>query len=119
MAKRRSTRRGRGEGSVFQRADGTWQGAATVGYTESGKQKRKTVYGKTQAEALAKLGEVKQQLANGTFVDTKLTVKSYLEQWLTHKEKQVKPRTAELYRHLAKFHIIPKIGAHGSTNLRP
>ncbi len=61
MARKRSTRRGGGEGSVFQRADGTWQGAVTVGYTEEGKQKRKTMYGKTQAEALTKIGEVKPQ----------------------------------------------------------
>lgn len=119
MARRRSTRRGRGEGTVFERSNGTWAGEVTTGYDENGKQKRKTVYGKTQAEALAKLGEVKQQLATGTFTDTKLTVKAYLEQWLTHKERQVKPRTAELYRHVSEYHIMPRIGRRRLDKLTP
>ena len=50
MARRRSTRRGKGEGTVSERPDGTWLGQVTTGYDENGKQKRKTVYGKTQAE---------------------------------------------------------------------
>ncbi len=119
MARRRSMRRGRGEGTVFERSNGTWAGEVTTGYDENGKQKRKTVYGKTQAEALAKLGEVKQQLATGTFTDTKLTVKAYLEQWLTHKEAQVKPRTAELYRHVSEYHIMPRIGRRRLDKLTP
>ncbi len=104
---------------MFERSNGTWAGEVTTGYDENGKQKRKTVYGKTQAEALAKLGEVKQQLATGTFTDTKLTVKAYLEQWLTHKEAQVKPRTAELYRHVSEYHIMPRIGRRRLDKLTP
>jgi integrase len=119
MARRRSTRRGRGEGTVFERANGTWAGELTVGYDENGRQKRKTVYGKTQAEALAKVGELKQQLSTGTFTDTKLTVKAYLERWLSHKDGQVKPRTAELYRHLAEYHILPKVGRKRLDKLTP
>ena len=30
MARRRSTRRGKGEGSVFEQANGTWRGKVTV-----------------------------------------------------------------------------------------
>ena len=59
MARRRSTKRGRGEGSVFEferaykRPNGTvvirtgWEGKVTVGYDEKGKQRFKSVYGKT------------------------------------------------------------------------
>jgi integrase len=119
MARRRSTRRGKGEGSVFQRTDGTWQGAVTVGYTEEGKQKRKTVYGKTQAEALTKIGEIKQQLLTGTLTDTKLTMQAYLDQWLTHKERHIKPRTAESYRHSLEHHVSPRIGRKRLDKLTP
>ncbi|WMT57878.1 flagellar biosynthesis anti-sigma factor FlgM [Truepera radiovictrix] len=49
--------------------------------------------GKTQAEALAKVAELKQRLANGTYSDTKLTVRGYLEQWLAEKERHIKPST--------------------------
>ena len=120
MARRKkNTRRGRGEGSVFEQENGTWRGKVTVSYTEEGKQRCKWVSGKTQAEVLAKVAEIKQQLTTGTFSDTKLTVKSYLEQWLTHKERQVKPRTAELYRHLIEYHIVHLIGRKRLDKLTP
>ena len=81
MAKKRA----HGEGSISQRKNGRWQGAVTVGYNPDGTQKRKTVYGRTQKEAREKLEAVKQQLASGTYSDTKMTVKSFLAQWLEEK----------------------------------
>lgn len=119
MARRRVTRRGRGEGTVFERANGTWAGEVTTGYDEEGKQKRKTVYGKTQAEALAKVAEIKQRLVNGTFSDTKLTVKEYLKTWLEEKERQVKARTAHDYRYNLEKYIYPKIGQVKLDKLTP
>jgi len=91
----------------------------TVGYDENGKQKRKTVYGKTQAEVLAKVAEIKQQLATGTFSDTKLTVKEYLETWLKEKERQVKARTAHDYRYNLEKYITPRIGRVKLDKLTP
>jgi hypothetical protein len=38
-------RRGRGEGSIFERADGVWVGSVSLGYDTNGKRLRKTVYG--------------------------------------------------------------------------
>lgn len=104
---------------MSERPDGTWIGQVTTGYTEEGKQKRKTVYGRTQAEALAKLAEVKQQLATGTFSDTKLTVKDYLDQWLKEKERQVKARTAHDYRYNLDKYIIPRLGRVKLEKLTP
>ena len=74
MARRRSTRRGKGEGSVFEQPNGTWRGKVTTGYDDEGKQKFRWVSGKTQGEALAKVVELKQRLASGTYTDTKITV---------------------------------------------
>lgn len=131
MARRRSTRRGRGEGSVFEfernykQKDGSvvtrtgWEGKVTVGYDDSGKQRFKSVYGKTQAECLAKIAELKQQLSAGTFSDTKLTVKAYLEQWLTEKGREVKPQTAEDYRYQLEKYVVPLIGKLGLNKLTP
>lgn len=119
MARRRSTRRGRGEGTVSERPDGTWTGQVTTGYDENGKQKRKTVYGKTQAEALAKLAEVKQRLANGTYSDTKLTVESYLEQWLKEKERTLKPSMLEQYTSCIGRSIMPHVGKIKLDKLTP
>jgi integrase len=117
--RKRNTKRGKGEGSVFELPNGTWRGKVTVGYAEDGKQRFRWVSGKTQAEALAKVAEIKQQLASGTFADTKLTLKNYLEQWLAHKESGVKPRTVEIYRHLSAYHIAPRIGHKRLDKLTP
>ncbi len=119
MPRRKSTRRGRGEGTVSERPDGTWTGQVTTGYDENGKQKRKTVYGKTQAEALAKLGEVKQRLANGTYTDTKLTVKEYLERWKGEKARHVKPSTIDTYERLIEKHITKKLGRKNLDKVTP
>jgi integrase len=43
----RQKRRGRGEGSIFQRKDGRWEASF---YLEDGS--RKSLYGRTQKEAL-------------------------------------------------------------------
>ena len=43
MARRR---RGRNEGSIFQRADGVWVGSVILGLDGKGR-RRRTVYGKT------------------------------------------------------------------------
>lgn len=54
------TRRANNEGSIFQRSDGRWGGALTMGYDENGKIIRKTIYGKTQAEVAKKhIGKMK------------------------------------------------------------
>ena len=119
MARRRSTRRGKGEGSVFEQTNGSWRGKVTVGYDEEGKQEFRWVSGKTQGEALAKVAEIKQRLANGMLSNTKLTVKEYLETWLKEKERSVKERTAMLYREQAERYVIPKVGKVKLEKLTP
>ena len=119
MARRRSTRRGKGEGSVFEQANGTWRGKVTVGYDDAGKQRFKWVSGKTQAEALTKIAEIKQQLTAGTFSETKLTVAQYLERWLNEKERDLKPSTFEEYEICVERYIIPRVGRVRLDKLTP
>lgn len=115
MAKKRA----HGEGSITKRADGRWQGAVTVGHTPEGKQKRETVYGKTQAEVKKKLQEIKQRLATGTYSDTRLSLAEYLERWLKEKERTVKPRSAEFYRYNIQKYIAPRLGRVPLDKLTP
>lgn len=119
MARRRSTRRGKGEGSVFEQANGTWRGKVTTGYTEDGKQRFRWVSGKTQAEALAKIGEIKQQLATGTYTDVKLTLAAYLERWLGEKARTIKPSTLEQYQTCVHRCIVPRVGSVKLDKLTP
>ena len=43
------------EGSIRKRPDGTWEARVTVGIMADGKQKRKSLYGKTRQEVNAKM----------------------------------------------------------------
>jgi hypothetical protein len=62
-----SERRINGEGSVYQRrSDGLWVGAVTLGYDNTGRQRRKTVSAKTRSEALAKVRAVQRQVDEST-----------------------------------------------------
>jgi hypothetical protein len=48
--KRKTSRRGNGEGGIHQRKDGRWCGQVSIGYNENGKLVRKTFYGGTREE---------------------------------------------------------------------
>lgn len=112
-------RRAHGEGTILQLANGKWRADVSLGYDADGKRKRKTVYGRTQKEVRQKLDELKRHLAQGTLTDTKLTVKEYLERWLKEKARQVKPRTAELYREQAERYVYRCIGGLQLSKLTP
>lgn len=58
-------RRGNGEGSVYQRKDGTWAAVLTVGVKQDGKPDRKFLYGKTRKEVADKLREAQNKLDAG------------------------------------------------------
>ena len=103
-------RRGHGEGTIHRRKDGRWQGAITVGRTVDGRQKRRTVYGKTQAEVREKLDEIKRQLNAGIYTDNRITLEDYLDLWLANKALEVKPRTLEFYSFYTRKYINPKLG---------
>ena len=45
-----ATKRGNGEGSIYQRKDGLWIGAISIGRDINGNIKRKTFSGKTRSE---------------------------------------------------------------------
>ena len=115
MAKKKvlsKTRRGNKEGSIFQRKDGRWVGAATVGYDENGKVKRKFIYGKTRMEVADKLVALTNRIENQNFeyVDKNNLAKLMNEWLLVFKKNQVSPRTFEGVYCKYKLHIESKIG---------
>jgi hypothetical protein len=74
-------KRGNGEGSIYRRKDGRWVGQYTA-QTATG-QKRRYVYGKTRAEAAAKLAKsIANRDVGLTFDAGNLTVSEYLTAWL-------------------------------------
>ena len=77
------SRRANGEGTVYKRADGRWEGAGYV-LLPSGGRARRSVYGRTRADVHAKLVALQQQAQAGMVGSTvgTLTVGSYLDGWL-------------------------------------
>ncbi len=113
-------RRGRGEGSIFQRGDGTWSAAVSAGYGTDGKRRRKTVYGATKGEVQDKLRTASLEIANGKPIDTgKLTVQQYLGHWLTTIKGNVAPTTYERYKMVVDKQLVPYLGSLALAKIQP
>ena len=107
-----SKRRGNGEGSIYQRADGRWCATYSAGYDQQGKRKRHTIFGKTKQAVQNKLHKLLSEVAAGTPVEPhRLTVGGFLDRWLTGAAKTaVKPTTYANYEGVIKNHIKPHLG---------
>src|SRR5438270_13946661 len=108
MARRR---RGRGEGAIFQRADGLWTASVSLGYDDSGKRKRRVLYGASKAEVQEKLRQVQTDAVSGHLPEAgALTVKQWLERWLENTARpHVQPKTHLRYEQLIRLRINPHI----------
>jgi integrase len=104
-------RRGRGEGGIYQRADGQWVGTISLGYAESGKRKRKTVYGASKKEVIDKLDRFRSEARVGNLPDAAgLTVSQLFDRWLLSSKATTETRTYEERERLVKNHLRPRMG---------
>ena len=110
------SKRGNGEGSIYQRADGRWVGAVTL---SSGK--RKSVYGATYQEAKTKLRQAQRDQEHGLDLSKKpQTVALFLADWLESTAKPtLRPKTHHSYAQLIRLHIVPAIGTIQLAKLTP
>ena len=110
---RKNTRAASGSGSIRQRADGTWEARLTVGTDPgTGKPIRKSVYGRSQAEARKRMTATQRAIDNGTYqAPDKTTVSQWLDTWMeTFCAVKVKPLTFSSYAVAIKNHIKPSLG---------
>jgi integrase len=107
-------RRGRDEGSIYQRSDGRWAASVSLGYDEAGKRARKTIYGKTRKEVADKLRALQNAAEQGLPPENNaVTVGQLFDSWLAEAVKpSVRPRTYESYAMMARLHIVPMLGRH-------
>ena len=110
--RRNRKRRGRGEGGIFQRADGQWVGSVSLGYRVNGQRRRKVVYGNSKGEVAEKLRKLQMRADAGRLRDTeRVTLADYLAGWLENTVKgSVAPSTADRYRLVVEQQIIPHLG---------
>lgn len=81
-----SKRRPNGDGTVRKRTDGRWEARIIVGHKENKKPIYKSVFGLTQAEAMAKFRKL-QEVYQGVELteDSIVTLNEWLDRWLALK----------------------------------
>lgn len=106
-------RRARGEGSIRQRKDGTWEARFVIGIDPgTGKEIRKSVYAKTQKEVRKKMTEAVAALDKDDYREpSKMTLAHWLNIWSAEYWNDIKESTCASYRATIKNHIIPNLGA--------
>jgi hypothetical protein len=83
------------------------RGQLTVSVT-GGRQRRKSVYGKTRAEARDKLVKLQARLAAGLPIPEKMLVAEWLEHWMmTRVVNRLAPKTVISYRHIVDAYLKP------------
>jgi integrase len=112
MPKKKTGRRGNGEGSIYERSKGKWAAVLTVGQNANGSPKRKFMYGNSRAEVAEKLHEAQALLKAGGYIDPgKITVGEWLEIWLeNYVRPNIRQSTYESYRLQIDNHLIPGLG---------
>lgn len=90
-----------------------WQARYTIGYDPAtGKQKQKTISGKTQKEVAEKLNQAICEANQGIRSEPcHMTVKEWLDIWKQEYTNDVKESTANVYRNDIDRYVIPYIGA--------
>jgi integrase len=107
-------RRGRGEGSVYQRAvDGLWLASRSLGYDANGKRQRIVALGRTKKEAMDKLAFLVQEAERGPVAEAaQVSLSSYLTRWLEDRSSKGKVRatTAARYDQWIRKYLTPILG---------
>src|ERR1019366_9676993 len=101
-----------GEGSLYQRANGRWVGAVTLGYDTNGRPVRKSVSAMTKTEARQKLKDLQGKLDDGFTPPTREEPLAQLfERWDRDVlSTQVQSDARDNYMTVARCHIIPTLG---------
>ena len=78
---KRNKKNAQGAGTIRKRSDGRWEARFTIGFDPvNGKQKQKSIYGKTQKEVREKLAQVTVEIDEGTYIEP---CQMTLEEWMT------------------------------------
>ena len=113
-------RRGKGEGTVYQKAGGRWCAQVDVGRDAAGRRIRKSLSGKTKTEVLKKKRELQQRVDQGSYIEeSSMRVCDFMARWLDHAKLSLKPNTVSSYTGLVKNHINPRFGHVRLAKLTP
>ncbi len=102
-----------GNGSIYLRKDGRWEGRVVIGRNEKGLPKTKNVLAKTKRECEEKLKALRDSLRDAKPEPPKagMTFGAWLDHWYQNECKpSIAPKTQTDYENRIYQHIIPEIG---------
>ena len=114
--KAKAGRRGNNEGSIYQRKDGRWVGAVTVGYKADGSQIRKSKYGKSRQEVARKIAKLVDEVFENGYTanvttENERNFEVLCREWFDlFIASTISSRTVETRRTMLKNHIFPVFG---------
>ena len=90
-----------------------WEARFTTGFDPgTGKQRQRSITGKTQKEVAQKLRQATADIDSHIYVEpSKIRMSEWLDIWQKSYLGGVKPRTVEIYDTLIRIHIKPALGA--------
>jgi integrase len=106
--------RGHGEGTIFQRSNGSWRAQLTVNG------ERFSYSAKTKSDCIDWIATMQFQRSRS--FDHKggnTSLKIYMEQWLENHKVSVRLKTYHRYKGLSEKYIIPRLGDIGLSDLHP
>lgn len=108
MAKKKQ----QGDGSVFLRKDGRWEGRIVVGYKENGYPQTKSVTAQTQTECKEKLAKLREEYGRRSErLKPEMMFGDWIDFWYQNFSKpKLRQTTQECYEDRIYTHIIPSIG---------
>lgn len=108
------TKRDNGAGSInYLESTKRWCANIQIGYNvETGKPKRKAIYGKTEAEVKRKLKEFKKEMESNTnTIESTMTLSQFLDHWfIEYKLGKLSKSYYDRLESVYKNHIKPYIG---------
>ena len=114
LSKRRAEakrRRPKGEGGVYQRADGLWCASVELP-SPDGKRRRKVICRKAKDAVIRELRAAKKELEkHGDLATKSFTITEWMEHWLNDIAPQkIRPKTLAGYKTVVTGYIIPLLG---------
>ena len=103
---KKGTRRPRGEGSITQLPNGKYKMTITIGVGVDGKQKRRTITGKTKKELLDKVSQVRLSVGKQTNAKN-IYFKDLVRLFLNEKEQVVSSNTFKAYKAYQGTLLVP------------
>lgn len=116
--------RGKGEGTVFQRADGRWVAQVDAGVDRTtGRRRRPKRVRASKKAAVAALADLRREVGTPAALD-RVTVAAWCTTWLVDCADRVRagtmsPRTAAGYESDVRNHVIPAVGEVRLDQLAP